>query len=45
MKQTIKGIVSKKIWGPDDSYLTVEVQVDANIFKSMEDVMVTVEQL
>jgi len=45
MKQTIKGIVSKKIWGPDDSYLTVEVQVDSSIFHSMEDVMVTVEQL
>lgn len=45
MKQIINGTVSKKIWGPEDSYLTVEVQVDPYIFKSMERVKVTVEQL
>jgi len=45
MQQIINGRVSKKVWGPDDEYLTVEVQVDSSIFKSMENVKVTVEQL
>lgn len=45
MEQTITGRVSKKVWGPEDTYLTVEVQVDESIFKSMETVKVTVAQI
>lgn len=45
MEQIITGHVNKKLWGPDDEYLTVEVQVDSSIFKSNEKVKVTVEQL
>ena len=45
MQQIITGRVSKKVWGSDDEYLTVEVQVDSSIFKAMENVRVTVDQL
>lgn len=45
MQQTITGRVNEKVWGPDDSYLTVEVQVDSSIFKSNQTVKVTVEEI
>lgn len=44
MEQIITGHVNEKVWGPGDTYLTVEVQVDSSIFKSNDTVKVTVEQ-
>ena len=45
MKQIIRGHVSKKFWGIEDSYLNVDVQVDEKIFKAMDRVIVTIEHL
>ena len=43
-KQVIEGTVQEKVWGPDDTYLTVEVQVDSGTFHEGESVKVTVEK-
>lgn len=38
------GLVQEKIWDINDTYLTVEVQVDGGGFKSGDRVKVTVEK-
>jgi len=45
VKEIKEGIVQMKVWGPDDTYLTVEVQVDSSHFKDGERVKVTIEKL
>lgn len=45
MQQIITGRVKNNIWGHDDEYLTVEVQVDSLKFKRGDSVKVTIEKL
>lgn len=45
VKEIKEGMVQEKVWGPDDTYLTVEVQVDSMNFKDGEKVRVTIEKL
>ncbi|MCK4668162.1 hypothetical protein KAU33_15525 [Candidatus Dependentiae bacterium] len=45
MEQTITGRVKNNVWGPNDEYLTVEVQVDSLKFKEGDAVEVTVKKL
>ena len=35
--------VQRKVWGPDDTYYVVEVQIDSEKFKNGEKVKVTIE--
>jgi hypothetical protein len=44
VKEIKEGIVQEKVWGPNDTYLTVEVQVDSSRFKDGEKVKVTIEK-
>ena len=39
-----EAIVVEKVWGPDDTYLTVEVQVDSSQFKRGDKVEVMVRK-
>ena len=43
-QQTKTTHIRSKHWGPDDDYLTVEIQVDSSIFSPGEYVKVTVEE-
>ena len=43
--EVITGHVKNNVWGPDDEYLTVEVQVDGSKFKKGDAVKVTIEKL
>ena len=43
MKETIETYVKNNVWGIDDEYLTVEVQVDK--FRRGDKVKVTVEKM
>ena len=45
MQEIITGRVKNNIWGHDDEYLTVEVQVDSSKFKPGDDVKITIEKL
>ena len=45
MEQIITGRVKNNVWGPEDEYLTVEVQVDELKFKERDAVEVTVKKL
>ena len=42
MSEMKRATVKKKHWGPDDDYLTVEVQVDGSEFKEGDEVIVAV---
>jgi len=37
-----KGYVEEKIWGHDDTYLVVSVQVPSHLFKARQNVTVTI---
>jgi hypothetical protein len=37
-----KGFVEEKIWGPDDTYLVVSVQVPTILFKANQNVTVKI---
>ena len=45
MQQIITSYVKNNVWGPDDEYLTVTVQVDSSKFKRGDLVKVTVDKL
>ena len=44
IKQTIDAHVRNNVWGHDDEYLTVTVQVDSSNFYPVQPVKVTVEK-
>ena len=44
MKQVINGYVKNLVYGIDDEYLTVEVQVSSSKFKRGDKVKITVEK-
>ena len=43
IKETMNSYVERKVWGPDDDYMTVTVQVDK--FRPGDKVKVTVEKI
>lgn len=45
MTEVLTGRVKNNRWGPEDEYLTVEVQVDSPDFKEGDAVKVTIEKL
>lgn len=44
MNEIITSYVKNNVWGPDDEYLTVTVQVDSLKFKKGDVVKVTVDK-
>ena len=45
MKEEHTAFVNRKVWGPDDTYLSVNCHVDESNFKPGNKVKVTVEKV